>query len=125
MSFSYLDVDDLLLLAAELGVLSVRDIGLLDAAAHRPQSTVFGEDAYPDLATKAAALLSSIARNHGLVDGNTRLAWLATVAFCDLNGSDLRPPSIDEAYDLVIWAAAGGASVDDLAPRIAQWLHRF
>jgi death-on-curing protein len=51
----------------------IRDVGLLGSAAARPRTTVFGADAYPDLWTKAAALLDSIVNNHALVDGNKRL----------------------------------------------------
>ena len=84
----YLDLDDLLLIGRDAvgGEVVVRDYGLLESALARPQTTVFGADAYPDLPTKAAALLHSLARNHALVDGNKRLAWLATYVFLDING---------------------------------------
>lgn len=122
MSFDYLSVEDLIVLAAELGVPQLRDVGLLDSAAQRPASSAFGEDAYPDLPTKSAALLSSIARNHALVDGNKRLAWTAAVALCELNGYDLLPPSTDAAYDLVIAAATGAADVTQLGATLRGWL---
>lgn len=77
----HLILEDLLAIVDELGVGPVRDIGLLDAAVHRPRSTLFGVDAYPDLDTKAAALLHSLVRNHCLVDGNERLSWVAVVVF--------------------------------------------
>ncbi|GMA40167.1 type II toxin-antitoxin system death-on-curing family toxin [Mobilicoccus caccae] len=125
MNFHYLTVEDLAILAAELGVPDVRDSGLLDSAAQRPASTAFGEDAYPDLATKAAALMSSIARNHALVDGNKRLAWTATVALGDVNDHDLVPPSIDAAYELVIAASTGTADVDGIATILGRWLVAF
>ncbi len=65
-------------------------------------------DAYQTIAIKAAALLHSLASNHPLVDGNKRLAWLATVVFLELNG--LAPKlSDDEAFD-VVWAVASGES---------------
>ena len=73
---------------------------------HRPRASVLGQDAYPDLLTKAAALMQSLARNHPLVDGNKRLAWLATYVFCAKNGVELDPGD-DEAYDLVIAVATG------------------
>ena len=85
---------------------AVRDYGLLEAALARPQATAFGKDAYPDLDTKAAALLQSIARNHALVDGNERLSLAAAIAFYGLNGRRLTLTN-DEAYDLVISVAAG------------------
>jgi death on curing protein len=105
----YLDLDDLLGLVRTLGVGPVRDLGLLDSAAARPRSSAFGEDLYPTITLKAAALLHSLANNHALVDGNKRLAWLATAVFLDINGS---APVLedDEAFDLV-WEIAG-TSID-------------
>ena len=75
----YLDVEDLLGLTRLLGIGPVRDVGLLAAACARPEVMVLGEDAYPTVELKAAALLHSIVRNHALVDGNKRLAWLAAM----------------------------------------------
>ena len=94
---------------------AVRDYGLLEAAVARPQATVFGQNAYPDLDAKAAALLHSVARNHGLIDGNKRLALAAIIAFYGLNGRRLSMTN-DAAYDLVIGVAAGDLdSVDEIA----------
>jgi death-on-curing protein len=110
----HLDLDDLLEIAA--GVVNdvqVRDLGLLASAAARPLTTAFGEDAYPGFAARAAALMHSLARNHGLVDGNKRLAWAATRVFCLMNGRDLRMP-VDDAEALVVAVAAGEVDVPDL-----------
>jgi death-on-curing protein len=94
---------------------AVRDYGLLEAALARPQATVFGKDAYPDLDAKAAALAHSIARNHALIDGNKRLALAAVIAFYGLNGRRLTLTN-DAAYDLIISIAAGHLdTVDDIA----------
>ena len=96
----------------------VRDYGLLESAAARPQASAFGGDAYPDLDAKAAALLHSLARNHALVGGNKRLALAADIAFCGVNGRRLRLTN-DEAYELVIRVAAGYLdSVDVIAARL-------
>ncbi len=93
----------------------VRDIGLLEAAVARPQATAFGQDAYPTLDAKAAALLHSIARNHALIDGNKRLALAAIIAFYGLNGRRLTLTN-DAAYNLVMDVAAGKLdSVGDIA----------
>ena len=116
----YLTTDDLLVLVEELGGLQVRDFGLLDSAAHRPQVTAFGDDAYPDLDTKAAVLLESIVRNHPLVDGNKRLSWVAVVVFYGLNGRDLRAPE-DPAYDLVVGVAGGRVTYTEVATQLASW----
>lgn len=51
----YLTLPELLNLAKRLGEDAVRDYGLLDSALARPQSSVFGQDAYPDVWQKAAA----------------------------------------------------------------------
>jgi death-on-curing protein len=113
----HLDLEDLLRLVRLLSVGPVRDVGLLDSAANRPRSIAFGQDAYPSLAHKAAALLHSLARNHALVDGNKRLAWLATVVLLDLNRS--APDLTDEeAFDLVVDVAAGRILVDEIAERL-------
>ena len=95
--FDYLSLEDLLDIAVGVaGSIVVRDRGLLASAAARPRTTVLGEDAYPALADKAAALMHSLARNHALLDGSKRLAWAATRVFCLLNGRDL-DFSVDEA----------------------------
>jgi len=96
----YLDRDDVLVAgAAAVGVeLRVADYGLLDAAVARPQATAFGVDAYPDLFTKAAALLQSLARNHALVDGNKRTAWAAAWTFLYINEVELNTDfDVDDA----------------------------
>ena len=99
----------------------VRDVGLLEAAVHRPRASVLGQDAYPDLFAKAAALLHSLARNHPLVDGNKRLAWLATYVFLSKNDIVLDPDD-DAAYGLVVAVAAG--AIDDVS-EIASTLASF
>ncbi|NEE32176.1 type II toxin-antitoxin system death-on-curing family toxin, partial [Streptomyces sp. SID7982] len=71
-----------------------------------PSAAMFGEEAYPDLIDKAAALLQSLAVNHPLFDGNKRTAWLSCVTFLAMNGVDLRP-DIDAAERLVIDVATG------------------
>jgi death-on-curing protein len=121
----HLTVEDLLIIAEEaLGVPAVRDIGLLDSAAHRPQASAFGKDAYPTIDEKAAALLEAVARNHALVDGNKRLAWAAAVVFYDLNGFDLDPPTVDEAVELVVAVASGQVDLPRLTERLASWAHQ-
>lgn len=114
----YLDLEDLLHLTRVLSVGPVRDLGLLESAAARPRGSALGEDVYPRLETKAAALLHSIAGNHPLVDGNKRLAWLATVVFLDVHGH--RPAlTDDEAFELVMDVAAGGLDVETIVARLA------
>jgi death on curing protein len=113
----YLDLEDLLGMVRKLGAGPVHDIGLLDAAVARPRSSAFGADAYPGLELKAAALLHSIVRNHALVDGNKRLAWLATVVFLDLNGKTVEIDD-ESAFELVMGAAEGSLDLEDIAARL-------
>ena len=115
--FEYLDLDDLVGLAAALlgDPPPIRDLGLLGSAAARPQASAFGEDAYPDVWTKAAALLHSVVKNHPLVDGNKRLGWLACAVFLDLNGIDPTTASNDGVYDLVIRVASEPVETTELA----------
>lgn len=116
----YLTTEDLLALAADLGVGPVQDLGLLDSAAHRPRASVLGRDAYPDIDSKAGALLESIVVNHPLVDGNKRLGWLAVVVLYGLNGMELEAPD-DDAYDMVVALASGQADHHVAARHLAQW----
>ncbi|WP_326641850.1 type II toxin-antitoxin system death-on-curing family toxin [Streptosporangium sp. NBC_01755] len=113
----YLTVEQVLDLA-ELAIGAtpeLRDLGLLDSAVHRPQASMFGQEAYPDLFVKAAALLHSLAANHPFVDGNKRVAWVAAVVFMAWNGKAIDTGD-DEAYDLVIAVASGKLTeVDEIA----------
>ena len=118
--FDYLDTDDLVDLAA--GLLGdpppVRDVGLLGSAAARPQATAFGEDAYPDVWTKAAALLHSNVKNHALVDGNKRLGWLATAVFLEINGIAVTRVSNDDVYEFVILVTTSRDAVAEIAAQL-------
>ena len=113
----YLDLEDLLRLVRDLEAGPVRDLGLLDSAAARPRASAFGADAYPTLELKTAALLHSIARNHALVDGNKRLAWLATVVFLDINRHTI---GVDDeaAFKLVMAVAEGLDDVEEIGRRL-------
>jgi len=92
----------------------------LKAAVMRPQMSVFGEDAYPSLAEKAAALLESIVIGHPFMDGNKRAAFGAMDAFLRLNGVRLTPPE-NPTYDFVVAVAAGELKGNDaIAARLRE-----
>lgn len=100
------------------GLGPVRDLGLLESALARPLTALMGRDAYPTIEAKAAALLHSICLNHALVDGNKRLAALATMVFLDINGKE---PTLTNAdlFDLTMAVASGDLrDVDDIAARL-------
>ncbi len=116
----YLNLEDLIEIgSAIIPDFKIRDIGLLKSAANRPQTTIYGKDAYPTFADKAAALMHSLARNHCLIDGNKRLAWSATRAFCLMNGLDLKL-KIDTAESLVVATAKGELDVAALSKRLTK-----
>jgi death-on-curing protein len=116
----YLDLDDALHVVERLGF-HVRDAGLLASALARPATTVGGAEAYPDLETKAAALLDSLGRNHPLIDGNKRLSWTLMALFCWINGF-AHDFGTDDAFDLVLGVAQGTIEIADAATRIRAHL---
>ena len=118
----HLTLEDLLLLIDDLGVGPVRDVGLLESAAHRPTSSLWGTDAYPDISDKAAAIMESLVRNHALIDGSKRLGCLAAIVFLDINGLHVDAPD-DDAYDLVIAVASGQADLRETADALRRWSH--
>ncbi len=122
----YLDLDDVLEIARQAveGDVAVGDYGLLESALARPRASVFGQDAYPDLHLKAAALLHSLAQNHALVDGNKRLAWTASRTFLAINGQWISAPE-DDRFDFVIRVATGReADLDKIADQLRAWSYQ-
>ncbi len=117
---NYLDLEDLLQVAERTlrGEHGIRDIGLLESALARPQASAFGADAYPTVRQKAAALLHSLAKNHALMDGNKRLAVMATVVFLRYNGERLLLAD-DELFELVLAVATGALDgVEEIAAQL-------
>lgn len=124
----YLTVDELIYINEQLpareqihkilkGRQKVRDMSLLEAAAGRPQQSVFGADAYPTLAEKAAALLHSLTRNHPFADGNKRTATIALLFMLAVNGFTVTwEPA--EALEEIIATAEGRRNVE----QFATWL---
>lgn len=87
----YLTAEQVLFIHARLisetgGAHGVRDLDLLLSAVARPQATFDGQDLYPDLFSKAAALLQSLAGNHAFIDGNKRTGITSTGLFLRING---------------------------------------
>lgn len=116
----YLEPEQAIAVVRRLG-LYVRDEGLLFSALARPSASAFGVDAYPALAMKAAALLSSLAGNHALIDGNKRTAWVLTIAFLNINGYDVGMTQ-DQKFDLVLVVARGGLELEEIAAAFAAHL---
>ena len=121
----FLELDDVIELAAALlgDPPPIRDLGLVGSAVARPQTTLFGQDAYPDLWSKAAALLQSIVNNQALIDGNKRLGWLATAIFLEINGREISRADNNDVYELVLNIATNNPPSEQIAIRLKQLIH--
>ncbi|MGY1436484.1 type II toxin-antitoxin system death-on-curing family toxin [Streptomyces reniochalinae] len=101
----------------------IREWGLLSSAVQRPRSSAFGQDAYPDLFEKAAALLHSVASNHSLIDGNKRTGWATAVVFLDLNGYELAEPlDEDKAEAFVLKVSQSRLEIGEIAENLASFV---
>jgi death on curing protein len=98
----------------------VRDPGALESAVLRPHVTVFGEDAYPTLDLKAAALMDGLNRSHALVDGNKRLSLLAVIFVHHANGRSRCTLDANQLHALVLRVADEHMAVEDLAAELAD-----
>lgn len=124
----YLELDELLAIACEVleleagALLHIADLGLADSAVARPHASFGGEEFYPTVGAKAATLLFGVARNHAFIDGNKRVAVLATLQFLNMNGYDvdLAPPK--DAYKVIAGVAAGTVALDELTNWISERL---
>lgn len=88
------------------GALGVRDLGALESALAQPHMTFGGEDLYPMLVDKAAALGFSIIMNHPFVDGNKRTGHAAMEIFLVLNRMEINA-SVDEQEQVILALASG------------------
>ncbi len=103
-----------MVLAQTGGASGLRDAGALESALARPQQTFAGEDLYPDLIGKAAALAHGLVMNHPFVDGNKRIGHAAMEVFLVLNGREVEAP-VDEQERLFLGLAAGEVDQAELA----------
>ena len=118
----YLTPEQILFIHARLiaetgGEHGLRDLGLLLSAVARPEGTFDGDELYPDLYHKAAALMESLINNHPFVDGNKRTGVASAAMFLRINGTQLTA-SREELESFVLSIARGEESVET----IAEWL---
>ncbi len=99
------------------GSAGVRDTGGLNSAVHQPMGSFGGEDLYPTVFSKAAALGYSLIRNHPFVDGNKRVGLMAMGLFLEVNGHTLLA-SNEEAYAFTLSIATGELDRE----QAAHWL---
>jgi death on curing protein len=91
-------------LAQHGGNSGIRDAGLLDSALARPINK-WNYNPAADLAELAAAYGFGLAGNHPFVDGNKRIAFIATTLFLRLNGYRLSSDPLDEIQTMLSLAA--------------------
>ena len=101
------------------GASGIRDLGALESALAQPRQSFGGQDLYPDLTSKAAALCFSLVMNHPFIDGNKRIGHAAMETFLIVNGSELRE-SVDEQERIMLNMAAGKLSREDFVEWVTQ-----
>lgn len=108
---------------AETGVRggTVADLGLVYAAAMRPKAFVAGVEPYPDVFTKAAALLHAIAWWHPFAQGNFATAITAAFITCEFNRITIISDAPKDEMVLAEAAAAGALGVQQLADILQSW----
>ena len=118
----YLTLEDVLEIGeALIPNFQIRDLGLLESAVNRPGTVIYGNEVYPDLASKIAALMHSIAANHALVDGNKRISWACGKVMALINNFTFHV-GVDEAESEIIALASGKHDVNSLREVIQDWL---
>jgi death-on-curing protein len=105
------------------GSVGLRDPGALESAVARPAVTFGGEDLYPDVRSKAAALMHSLVMNHAFVDGNKRVGITAAELFLRLNGCRLGV-SNSELEELTLSVARGELDAEALGIWFRQRISR-
>jgi death-on-curing protein len=95
----------------------VRDRGLFASCVERAATTLYGQDAYPTIEHKAAAILESFVKNHPMIDGNKRSGWLSANIFLELNAVEV-VCTLDDAFDFILGIATGAQEFDE----IVSWL---
>jgi death-on-curing protein len=116
----FVDLPDALKQIHYLGF-HVRDMGLLQGCLARPQTTVYGEDAYASLELKAAALLHSLVTAHPMVDGNKRTGWALLLTFLQFNEWEIIATPND-ALAFIVGVAEGQHNLEAIATWIAKHL---
>jgi death-on-curing protein len=114
----FLSVDEVKHIHARLieisgGSAGLRDEAGLDSAVNQPRASFGGEDLYPSIIEKAAALAYSLVNNHAFVDGNKRIGHAAMEVFLLLNGFEISA-DVDEQERVFLGLAAGSVGRDEL-----------
>jgi death-on-curing protein len=112
-----------LVLAQTGGMPGVRDVGGLESALAQPRMTFGGQELYPGLAEKAAALAYSLVGNHPFVDGNKRVGHAAMETFLVLNGWELAA-EVEEQEEVFLRLATGRLKREEFTAWVQSHLQR-
>jgi death-on-curing protein len=122
LAWHYLDLGDFATIAekvvgqpAERLLAMPSVVSRADSALHAPKAKFAGHEMYPDFPVKAAILCSRLIKNHPLVDGNKRVAFLCMNEFVERNGFELAIDDEDEAFEIILGVAAGDVMEEDFA----------
>ena len=110
-----------MVIAEHGGASGIKDFSLLDSAINRPFSTFDGQDLYPTVVSKSAALIQSIVQNHPFNDGNKRTGYVVCRSFLKNFGFDISA-SEDEKYDFVISISKGAMQFEEINDWITKHL---
>jgi death-on-curing protein len=118
----YLTVDEVIFIHDEMirqfgGSHGLMSYERLESSVAAPRQAVFGEELYPDLASKAAVLFYLLIKNHCFVDGNKRTAAVALIEFLERNGQTLVATN-DELYQFTMDVATSALTKG----QITQWI---
>jgi death on curing protein len=106
------------------GLVAIRDFGALESALSQPYMTFGGNELYPSLAEKAAALGFSLIQNHPFADGNKRTGHAAMAMFLTINGHKINA-SIDEQAEIILSVAAGKLDRDEFTAWLSSHIQEF
>lgn len=124
MRIFYLTLEQVLIIHTDQierygGSHGLRDLGLLESAIYRPQSTFGGEELYPTIFDKSASLTQSLLLNHAFVDGNKRTAVASLLMFLKINRQNL-VCSEDELINFALWVENKKPTIEE----VAMWVEK-
>lgn len=99
----------------------VKSPSLILSALGEPQQTFDGNDLYPDILTKAAALMRSLAQNHGFHNANKRTAMMATIIFLEGNGYEVTAPN-KKMYRLAMKIVVDKPSINNITRTLKRYI---
>lgn len=122
MKTKYIPIQEVLIIHDDMisrygGSFGIRDMGLIESALARPKASFAGQDLYPGILDKAAALFHSLIFNHAFTDGNKRTTLTVTARFLSLNGYQLKA-SQEEIVEFPLWVENTHPDIEE----IAEWL---